>query len=189
MDALPDTGLLPIAQPSPAGHAAAAAHLLRQVLPRHAGLQDEKNPGQHRAIGRRLAARKEASPRLRWRQQRTDPLPQRVVQDGLGQPTHPPADVLLLLIGGKGSHEQRFVRRSYVPTSILVDAGDAAPDVKAEICEVVKGSRYVVRVAWRRPISSSGHLHGSIEILADHPDVPRKRIAFVSLFGVGGRRR
>jgi hypothetical protein len=57
-------------------------------------------------------AREKASPRLRRRQQRTDPLPQRVVQDRLGQPTHPPADVLLLLIGGGRSHEQRFVRRS-----------------------------------------------------------------------------
>ncbi len=38
----PDAGLLPVAQPPPAGHATAAAHLLGQRLPRQAGAQDEE---------------------------------------------------------------------------------------------------------------------------------------------------
>src|SRR6185312_5246014 len=40
LDPIPDAGGLPIAQPVPTGHAATAAHLLRQVLPGEAGLED-----------------------------------------------------------------------------------------------------------------------------------------------------
>ena len=43
MELPPDPGGLPVAKPSPAGHAAAAAHLQRQVLPRDAGLEDEED--------------------------------------------------------------------------------------------------------------------------------------------------
>ena len=38
------------AQPAPAGHAAAAAHLARQVLPGDAGLQHEQDAGQAGAV-------------------------------------------------------------------------------------------------------------------------------------------
>ena len=47
MQLLPDAGLLPLAQPAPAGHPRAAAHLLRQVLPGDPRLQHEQDPGQH----------------------------------------------------------------------------------------------------------------------------------------------
>ena len=40
-----DPGGLPVAKPSPAGHAAAAAHLQRQVLPRDASHEAEEEPG------------------------------------------------------------------------------------------------------------------------------------------------
>ena len=45
VELLPDPGGLPVAKPSPAGHAAAAAHLQRQVLPRDASLEDEEDAG------------------------------------------------------------------------------------------------------------------------------------------------
>ena len=55
MELLPDPGGLPVAKPSPAGHAAAAAHLQRQVLPRDASLEDEEDAGQRLAIVEGLA--------------------------------------------------------------------------------------------------------------------------------------
>ena len=54
-DAVPYAGLLPIAQAAPAGHPAPAAHFLRQVFPRDAGLEDEQDPRQRLAIRQRLA--------------------------------------------------------------------------------------------------------------------------------------
>jgi hypothetical protein len=51
MELLPDAGLLPVAQPPPAGHAAAAAQLLgRQQPPGHAGPQHVDDPAQHRPV-------------------------------------------------------------------------------------------------------------------------------------------
>jgi hypothetical protein len=47
---IPDAGGLPVAQAIPTGHAAPAAHLLRQVFPRDAGLEDEDDPGEDVAI-------------------------------------------------------------------------------------------------------------------------------------------
>lgn len=46
MDLLPHAGLFPVAQPSPAGHAAPAAHFLGQHFPRDTGHEHEQNPGQ-----------------------------------------------------------------------------------------------------------------------------------------------
>jgi len=46
VERLPDARLLPVAQPPPAGHAGAAAHLLRQHLPRDAALEHEEDAGQ-----------------------------------------------------------------------------------------------------------------------------------------------
>ena len=45
VELLPDPGVVPIAEAPPAGHAGAAAHLLREHLPRNAGLQDKENAG------------------------------------------------------------------------------------------------------------------------------------------------
>jgi hypothetical protein len=69
-------GGLPVAKPSPAGHAAAAAHLQRQVLPRDAGLEDEEDAGQRLAIVEGLATGESEPPWLEWRQQRLDPFPE-----------------------------------------------------------------------------------------------------------------
>jgi hypothetical protein len=63
-------------KPSPAGHAAAAAHLQRQVLPRDAGLEDEEDAGQRLAIVEGLATGESEPPWLGWRQQRLDPFPE-----------------------------------------------------------------------------------------------------------------
>jgi len=73
---LPDPGGLPVAEPSPAGHAAAAAHLQRQELPRDAGLEDEEDAGQRLAIVEGLATRESEPPWLGRRQQRLDPFPE-----------------------------------------------------------------------------------------------------------------
>lgn len=43
MQAMPDAGDLPVPQPPPAGHAAAVAQFLGQLLPRDAGAQDVDN--------------------------------------------------------------------------------------------------------------------------------------------------
>lgn len=61
MQALPYTGLLPIPQSTPAGHARAAAHFQRQHAPRDARTQYEDNAGQGGAVGYRWPAA--ASPR------------------------------------------------------------------------------------------------------------------------------
>src|SRR5215203_3886188 len=45
-----DPGRLPIAQPAPAGHAGAAAHLLRQARPRDAGAEHEYDALERLAI-------------------------------------------------------------------------------------------------------------------------------------------
>lgn len=46
MQLIPDTGQLPIPEPSPTGHARAAAHLCGQHPPGDAALQDKHDPGQ-----------------------------------------------------------------------------------------------------------------------------------------------
>lgn len=74
MDSAPDAGLLPVPQSSPAGHAAATAHLARQVLPRNAGLQDKDNAGQYRAVVQRFSAGGSKSPLLHG-QYRFDQIP------------------------------------------------------------------------------------------------------------------
>ena len=68
---LPDAGFLPVAQPSPAGRATAAAQLLREQPPRAAGAQDEDDAAEggtvRRCAGDRLWAW--AAPwaaRVRW---------------------------------------------------------------------------------------------------------------------------
>src|SRR5438477_7653091 len=46
MQSVPDPGRLPVAQPSPAGHAAAAAQFQRQHAPGDAALEHEQDAGQ-----------------------------------------------------------------------------------------------------------------------------------------------
>jgi len=50
MDAWPDAGATPISEAAPTRHAAAAAHLLGEILPRDAGLENEDNAGESPAI-------------------------------------------------------------------------------------------------------------------------------------------
>jgi hypothetical protein len=82
LDPVPDAGRLPVAQAIPTGHAATAAHLLRQVLPGDAGLEDEDDPGED------LAIVEEGAPafglgRMRW-DEGLDELPEFVREEWLG---------------------------------------------------------------------------------------------------------
>ncbi len=78
----PDTGPMPEAQVVPAGRAAAAAEFGGQVVPGAARLEDEEDAREDRAVIQRLAAR-EAEPAWgRGRQQRLEPLPQRIADQG-----------------------------------------------------------------------------------------------------------
>src|SRR3954447_17058287 len=56
VDPRPAAALLPVPEPSPAGHAGAAAHLLREHLPGDAALQHEQDAGQSGAVLDRRAA-------------------------------------------------------------------------------------------------------------------------------------
>src|SRR5205823_13555895 len=82
LDSVPEASRLPIAQAVPTGHAATAAHLLRQVFPGEAGLEDEDDPGEDLAI-----IEEGASPfgmrGMRW-EERLDPAPKVVWEEGLG---------------------------------------------------------------------------------------------------------
>jgi hypothetical protein len=50
MQPLPHTRLVPFLEPTPTGHARAAAYLLRQHLPGYAALQDEQDAGEGGAV-------------------------------------------------------------------------------------------------------------------------------------------
>ena len=74
MEALPHLGLLPVPQPPPARHPAAAAHLLRSHLPGNAALEDEQDAAERRTI--RDTARPSAFGlgRFGWQEGRDDLL-------------------------------------------------------------------------------------------------------------------
>ena len=93
MDASPHPGLLPIPQSAPAGAAASIPQFPRQVLPRHAGPQNEENAGQDRAIVSPLPA----APRLIGTrgEERLDDRPEVVWEDFL---CHPPGLTAFLVI-------------------------------------------------------------------------------------------
>ena len=80
----PHAGALPGPQAAPAGHPAAAAHLLRQVLPQDPGLQHEHDPGQAGPVGHPRAARLPRVLRPVGRHQRRHHRPQRVAHQRLG---------------------------------------------------------------------------------------------------------
>lgn len=80
LEAVPHASLLPIAQPAPARHAAAAAHLLGQHLPRDARLQNEEDAGQGSTVGQARSAALRFR-RLR-RQQRLYHRPERIREKG-----------------------------------------------------------------------------------------------------------
>ena len=83
MEAIPHAGFVPVAEPSPARHAA-DAHLGRDVLPRDAGLEYEDDAGERLAVIGRLAPGVSKPPRLGRRQQRSDNLPELVIHKRLG---------------------------------------------------------------------------------------------------------
>jgi hypothetical protein len=56
MELRPDPGRLPVAEPAPAGHAGAAAHLLGQALSADAGAQHEDDAFEHPAVVERRPA-------------------------------------------------------------------------------------------------------------------------------------
>src|SRR5437870_3717652 len=96
---LPDAFALPVPQPAPAGHAGAAAHLLREHLPGDAALQDEDNAGQAGAVvHRRSAAFTGLSPVAR--QERLDDFPQFVGDKGASHGAPPVGDNYPLLFYG-----------------------------------------------------------------------------------------
>ena len=77
---LPDAGRLPVAQPAPAGRAAAAAQLLGQQPPRAAGPEDEDDAGEGGAV--RDAGAAALGLRRLLGQERFDGLPEVVGDEG-----------------------------------------------------------------------------------------------------------
>ena len=75
MQAPPHACPLPVTQAPPAGHPAAAAHLLRQHLPGNTALQDKHNAAQRGPIGNAAWTASPGLGPLGW-QQRRDDVPQ-----------------------------------------------------------------------------------------------------------------
>src|SRR4051812_29827614 len=123
VELLPDPGLVPVAEPPPAGHAATAAHLPGEILPVDAGLQDEQDAGQRLAVVDRLAAGEAAAARLVWREQRLQPLPERAAN---------PHFV---------SASNRSGQVEYRPRSPILIATDDAATIGLRFCCKYKGSR------------------------------------------------
>lgn len=80
MQALPDTGLVPVPQPAPARHAGPEAKLLREMLPLDSGVQHVQDPAEHVPVRQRLAAGMPEAP-LALRQQRLQAVPQLIRHD------------------------------------------------------------------------------------------------------------
>ena len=98
-ESLPDAAALPVAQPAPAGHARAAAHLLREHLPGDAALQDEDDPGQAGAVFDGWAAAF-AGPGAVAREQWLDDFPQLVRNKRPSHGAPPVSDYYYLLAYG-----------------------------------------------------------------------------------------
>jgi hypothetical protein len=75
---LPNPGLLPLAQPPPAGHSRAIAELGRQVAPGDSGVQDEEDSVQRRPVIEAFSTRISV-PTLDYGQKRLQLGPQAVV--------------------------------------------------------------------------------------------------------------
>jgi len=83
----PHPGLMPVAQPAPAGHARAEAEFLGQELPWDRGVEHEQDPAQRLAVIQPPTAGM-PEPALDHRQQRLDPLPQAVLDLPRLRPRH-----------------------------------------------------------------------------------------------------
>jgi hypothetical protein len=85
----PDAPRVPLQQPAAAGVPRREVARRGEVLPRHAGLEDEDDAGHHRArVGRLSPGVLNVAPLLRLRQQRLDALPQSVGEDRVGHKAH-----------------------------------------------------------------------------------------------------
>jgi hypothetical protein len=73
---LPNSSRLPIAQPSPARHAAPPPQFRWQVLPANTRPEYEQDAGQHLAVVQRLSTRKAEPPRLRRWEEWFDSVPE-----------------------------------------------------------------------------------------------------------------
>ncbi len=70
----------------------------------------------------------------------------------------------------------------YVLKKVTVDAKPSSDAFRTEIVEVEKGVKYVVKLVAPKSLSKSRFFQGSLELAADHPDVPVKRITFRGWF-------
>src|SRR5262249_50833275 len=87
VDLVPDPGGPPVGEPVPAGHPAAAAHLLGQLVPGEAGLEEEDDPGEDLAIIEEGASAFGLGGM--GRDQGFDQFPEFVGEEGLGHETAP----------------------------------------------------------------------------------------------------
>lgn len=87
MELILDAGLVPCGQPSPAGHAGYEARFLGQVLPLHAGVQDEQDPAQGLPVRHSMSALDQF--RTWCGQQRLDERPQFIRHDPRTRLTFP----------------------------------------------------------------------------------------------------
>ena len=103
---LPDAGLLPLAQPAPAGHPRAAAHLLRQVLPRGSP-SAARTRSRSAPSGPRSASDREPMPPRHLRDQRLKQLPQ-LVRRPTASPSSPSFRTRLTTPASSANRGSRF---------------------------------------------------------------------------------
>ena len=103
VEARPDTGLVPVAKATPAGHAAATAHLGGQVFPADAGLEDEEDAGQCLAVLDPFTSRIAEASRLVWRNQGLQHVPEFIGNQWLGHSS---------TSRGKRAIQERYLRRT-----------------------------------------------------------------------------
>jgi hypothetical protein len=73
-------------------------------------------------------------------------------------------------------------RVPYVPTSVKVEARPLSDAFKAELVEVEKGVKYLVKVTAPKTLAKSRFFRGDVVITADHPDLPVKKVPFRGWF-------
>jgi hypothetical protein len=70
----------------------------------------------------------------------------------------------------------------YVPTSLKVEAKPSGDAFKAELVEIEKGMKYVVKLTAPKTLAKSTFFTGSIVLTSDHPDLAFKKVAFRGWF-------
>jgi hypothetical protein len=146
---LPDPGFVPVPQPPPARHPGPEAKLLRQELPRDAGVEHEQDAAQDLAVIQPPAAGMIGPPRDD-RQQRLDPGPQVVRDDPRWLLSLPHSQAQL-------SHEHR-----YSPHVILLgvlsgrSVPSAQPDVRRVAADSAAGAGRMPFNGLRRSVAPAG---------------------------------